>query len=198
MSAKPVLFIDFDGTLCHDRFWRSLGPDHSKKIQSSLFSQDLRLVTDWMKGAYSSEEVNEKLALTLNVPFGFLWETFVKDCAGMSVDEAVLKKVNGLRKKYKTVLITDNMDCFERFTVPALKLDEYFDVIVCSSKEKMLKNEDGGKLFRDVMLRFDGIPAQSILIDDSKRSCSTFEALGGRSFLITKEKPLSHWLASMP
>jgi hypothetical protein len=33
---KPVLFIDFHGTLSHDYFWRSLDSSARKKIETIL------------------------------------------------------------------------------------------------------------------------------------------------------------------
>jgi len=31
---KSILFIDFDGTLCHDRFWQSIDESSFEKIQN--------------------------------------------------------------------------------------------------------------------------------------------------------------------
>lgn len=37
---KPILFIDFDGTLCHDRFWRNIDASGFEKIQNFLFGEN--------------------------------------------------------------------------------------------------------------------------------------------------------------
>lgn len=192
-----TLFIDFDGTLCHDRFWRSLDSGLMEKVQQSLFLDDKTMVSDWMNGVYTSEDINKKLANDLGVEYSFLWDVFVKDCQNMKVENAVLEQLKKLRNSYKIVLITDNMDCFDRFTVPSLKLDEYFDVIVNSFNERVSKNENEGQLFREVMERVGSNPADCILMDNSEKSCSVFEKLGGTSFLVTKEKPLAHWLENV-
>lgn len=191
---SKTLFIDFDGTLCHDRFWRSLDPVLMEKVQQSLFLDDKSVVSDWMNGAYTSEDINKKLADDLGIEYSFLWDVFVKDCQNMKVENAVLGQLKKLRNSYKIVLVTDNMDCFDRFTLPALKLDEYFDVIVNSFNKRVSKNENNGQLFRDVIERVGSNPADSILIDNSEKSCSVFQNLGGTSFLVTKEKPLAYWL----
>jgi FMN phosphatase YigB (HAD superfamily) len=147
-----------------------------------------------MNGIHTSEDINKKLADSLGVEYGFLWDVFVKDCQNMKVEDGVLEQLKKLRNRFKIVLITDNMDCFDRFTVPSLKLDEYFDVIVNSFNERLSKNENDGQLFREVIERVGSNPIDSILMDNSEKSCSVFEKLGGTSFLVTREKPLAHWL----
>ncbi len=141
-----TLLIDFDGTLCHDRFWRSLEPELSQKVQQYLFLSDKTMVKDWMNGVYTSEDINKLLSDSLGINYEFLWNLFVKDCQNMHVDETVLSRIKELRKDYKIILITDNMDCFDRFTVPALKLDDYFDAVVNSFNEQTSKNENEGQL----------------------------------------------------
>lgn len=194
---KPILFIDFDGTLCHDRFWRSLEPELQSKVQTYLFGVEKEKVRDWMLGKYTSEEINQMLAGELNTHYGVLWSTFVNDCEKMSVPTDVLNKIGNLRDRYITVLITDNMDCLDRFTVPALGLDKYFDLIVNSHSEKRLKNDDGGKAFQKVSEKYQSSISDSILIDNSTSSCQVFESLGGKSCLVTPEKTLLDWLETI-
>ncbi len=189
-----TLFIDLDGTLCHDRFWRSLDPDLMDKVQQHLFQSGKATVIDWMNGVHTSEDINRKLAEDLNISYDHLWSIFVKDCQQMKVENVVLEKLKALKKQYKLVLITDNMDCFDRFTVPALKLNEYFDLIVNSFNERTSKNENDGQLFQEVMERVGSTPSESILMDNSEKSCKVFTDLGGKSLLVTKDRPLFYWL----
>ncbi|HEY4486325.1 MAG TPA: hypothetical protein VJB70_01150 [Candidatus Paceibacterota bacterium] len=191
---KSALFVDFDGTLCHDKFWRSLEPALQEKIQEYLFGVDQEIVNDWMRGVYTSEDIHQKLVEDLKINYEFLWNIFVEDCRTMFVEKSVLGKIAKLRDRYITVLITDNMDCFDRFTVPALGMDACFDYIVNSYNEKMSKNDNGGKLFLDISARIGGMLPESILIDNSPKTCEIFQKLGGRSFWVTAEKPLSLWL----
>ena len=191
---KPTLFIDFDGTLCHDKFWSSLDPILLEKVQQILFSDDKTVVSDWMKGIYTSEDINKKLADKLGVEYNLLWDGFVKDCQNMKVGDVVLELLQKLRSTHTIVLITDNMDCFDRFTVPSLKLDEYFDTIINSFNERATKNENDGQLFREVINRLGLSPDNCVLMDNSELTCRVFEKLGGTSYLVTKEQPLSYWL----
>lgn len=134
---KPIIFCDFDGVLCHDRFWRSLSPEQYEKVQEYLFGNNLDLVNDWMRGKYFAEEINQKVSENTHISYSILWNTFVKDCETMSVSAEALETLNGLRDMYTVILITGNMDCFTRFTRPAAELDQYFDHI-----SKLIRGRD--------------------------------------------------------
>ncbi|MEK7065997.1 MAG: hypothetical protein AAB965_00305 [Patescibacteria group bacterium] len=56
-NNKPILFCDFDGVLCYDRFWRSLPSHEYEKMQDALFRRDKEMVNDWMRGEYCAEEI---------------------------------------------------------------------------------------------------------------------------------------------
>jgi SAM-dependent methyltransferase len=79
------------------------------------------------------------------------------------------------------------MDCFNRFTTPALQLEKYFDDIVNSYNEKQLKDDNHGEQILKIMTQERSIAKDCILIDDSKKTCKVFESLGGQAYLITKE-----------
>lgn len=192
---KRILFIDFDGTLCFDRFWRSAEPEVREKIQT-YFKSNTELISDWMRGKYTSEEINARIADELSLQYETLWNIFVSDCNTMRIDPRVLQRIREIRSEYTTVLITDNMDCFSRFTVPSLKLESSFDAIVDSYTEKRLKNDDAGKLFIDTLEKYRTTPSESILLDNSRDTCQIFENLGGIAILITPEQSLSFWLES--
>ncbi len=185
---KPLLFIDFDGTLCHDKFWRSLDVDTKEKVQDFLFLHSKNMVNDWMLGKYTSEEINQYISQKLNIDYDYLWSTFVKDCNEMRVEINDLLKIKELGAKFTTILMTDNMDCFTRFTAPSLNLEQYFNQIINSFDHKKSKNDH----FRELL------PADkkegNVLIDNSANTCEVFKNLGGTSYLVTKKEPLSHFL----
>lgn len=183
---KSKLFIDFDGTLCQDKFWRSADLDVRNKIQEYLFQKNKDIVQRWMLGEYTSENIHAILADVLGMPFLELWKIFIDDCQKMEVSESTLKKIGTLREKYKVVLLTDNMDSFSRFTVPALSLDSHFDEIINSYDEKKSKKELLPKLIENADRNF--------LIDDSKTACDLFEDLGGTAFLITPSQDINFHL----
>ena len=85
-----TLFVDFDGTICHDRFWRSLPQTEHDKVQEILFKQNNEMVVDWMKGKYSSEDINQFVATKTGIEYARLWEIFQDDCKTMRVDDKIL------------------------------------------------------------------------------------------------------------
>lgn len=176
-----TLFIDFDGTICHDKFWRSLTKKDYAKVQNLLFSGGNQIASDWMRGAYSSEEINQLVAKETGVEYDYLWNVFVRDCQTMQVEPEVLKSISNLRGRFHVVLITGNMDCFSRFTVPSLRLNKYFDAIVNSFDEKCLKSENDGHSFRK---HVRGEISDAVLIEDSENNCKTFENIGGTAYRI--------------
>jgi len=186
---RPTLYIDFHGTLCQDIFWRSAEKPVQEKIRSFLFGPDRTLLDEWMLGKHSSESVNRMLAEHSSTDFETLWKVFEEDCKTMHVSPASLKKITQLRKHFKTILLTDNMDCFERFTIPAISLDRAFDQIIDSSKTGRFKKEAIPLLLADPATAKD-----SFLIDDSRATCDLFEKHGGKAFLATAHESLEYHL----
>lgn len=194
---KPILFIDFDGTLCHDRFWRNIEAGSFEQIQNFLFSENKSVIRDWMKGVYSSENINRLISKELNIPFDKIWKVFVEDCENMTISVDTLNRIEKLRKDYETILITDNMDCFTRFTVPAQKLDSFFDLIVNSFENKKFKEHNEGEIFIQLADNGNVKIEDCILIDNSKTACTLFSKLGGKSSFVTSETPLDYWLEKL-
>ena len=197
MNPRPILFCDFDGTICHDRYWSSLPSEEYDQVQELLFRNDTTRVNDWMRGVYTAEEINQWLADQTGIPYERLWDTFVADCRAMRVSDETLHKLSSLRDRYKVILMTSNMDSFSRFTIPQLELDRYFDHISNSYYEGRLKSDEGGRIFTDYATRF-GVPVtECVVLDDSINVCGVFESLGGRAYRITPEKDVNYHLATL-
>ncbi|MEK7498373.1 MAG: hypothetical protein AAB611_00750 [Patescibacteria group bacterium] len=142
-----------------------------------------------MLGGYTSEEINSLLARKLKVSSEWLWQIFVNDCRSMNVSVQTLIDLATLEDRFKVILLTDNMDCFSRFTVPSLNLEHYFDRIINShnkkrSKKDMLPDLVDGKLTKE-----------SFIIDDSSKVCNLFQELGGIACLITTERNIDHYIS---
>jgi FMN phosphatase YigB (HAD superfamily) len=194
MKPKPIIFIDFDGTLCFDKYWRSLPPERYEIVQSFIFGKDSTLVNDWMKGKYTAEEINHLLAEKMGVPYEELWALFVRDCETMQVSLEVLEDISSLRDRYTVILITGNMDSFTRFTVPALHLDQYFDYINNSFFAGKLKDDSKGAAFMEYAKSLGVSITDCFLIDNSLKACESFTDLGGTSYLITPERQVGYFL----
>ncbi len=184
MVNKPTLFIDFDGTICFDRFWRSAEKPVKAFIKQFLFKDNQPLLGDWMRAVHTSEDINKTIAEASGFDYNDLWEGFVDDCKNMHVEPSTLKLIDSARSKFNTILMTDNMDCFDRFTAPALSLHKYFDKIANSYNYKASKGDDGGLLFR-LVAEEQGIDlSEAIFIDNSKGTCELFETFGKKSHLV--------------
>lgn len=194
---KPVLFIDFDGTLCHDKFWRSLNISSIEKIQKFLFVKNRFIVNQWMRGMHSSEDINHLISKELNLSFEYLWDHFVNDCEKMTISQEILHGIEKLKNDFYVILITDNMDSFTRFTVPALKLNFYFDLIVNSYESKKFKSDDNGEIFVHLLNKYNSKIDRSALIDNSQVVCDIFSKRGGNACLVTKEKSALFWLKKL-
>lgn len=192
---KPILFVDFDGTLCFDRYWRSLPADKYAQVQQLIFGQDQVRGNDWMIGKYSAEDINRYIAEELGISYETLWELFVRDCTTMEVSKKVLETIGMLREKYTTILITGNMDSFSRFTVPSLALDSYFDRIDNSYFSGKQKSDANGAAFTEHAHKLNVRIDTCILIDDSVKICEIFRSLGGIPYLITPEQNIRDHLA---
>ena len=192
--SKPILFIDFDGTICFDKYWRSLSPDKFEVVQKTIFGEDRTLLNKWMLGEHTAEEINQIVSKSTGVPYEELWQLFVNDCETMQVSEKVLDKINQLRNKYTVILMTGNMDSFNRFTVPALHLDKYFDHINNSFFDRQFKDDNNGEKFIEYAKAFEVDIGECILIDNSSKTCELFSSLGGQSLLITPEQNINFYL----
>lgn len=194
---KPLLLIDYDGTICFDRFWRNVEPDIFAQIQSHLFGSDRSLVHAWMRGKLTAEQINHFLAERIKLDYQQLWQIFVADCQSMRISQATLTTVQNLREGFQTILLTDNMDCFSRFTVPALRLGDYFDEIINSADHGVMKDDNDGLLFETIINERAAKVGQCWLIDNSKSACSHFARRGGKVGFVDADHSIDFWLKQL-
>lgn len=197
MGRKPILFVDFDGVLSYDRYWRSLPAVDHERVQDLLFRNNTSLVDGWVRGRHSAEEVNAFVSESLGISYNYLWSVFVDDCKTIRVSMSVLEFLHRLRNRYVVVLITGNMDSFTRYTVPALRLREYFDCISNSYDEGIHKTDNDGSLFLKYVQKYDAVIEDCILLDDSKKVCEVFRCLGGDARLVDPEHDIRYHLTGL-
>ena len=175
---QNAIFLDWYNTLSENTFWEHWLEDetrrsHYQQIQRFLFNDNGRLVNDWMRGLHSSEDIAEYVAKNV----GLTTEEALNDLKLSSrqqtlVEPEILVLVGRAKKLGYTVgIATDNMDSFSRWTVPSLKLDRHFDVILNSANLGALKSDrqsDGSlKFFKEFMYQNALDPEDVVLIDDS-------------------------------
>jgi len=197
---KNIIFIDWDGTLCWSRFWESLSKSNVafKKIVDDFFTFEKEAVNDWMRGKFTSEEINNKISAKSGLPETLVWQTFVSDCKKMHVDPEVISLIKKVREKYIVVLVTGNMDSFSRFTIPALELDKIFDLIINSYNIGYLKTELNGKTFTDCINQFKITNiSKSYLLDNSENVCTVFNGLGGKAMKVNSKEDTLNYLQTL-
>ena len=185
MKAK-TLFLDWHETLSSDRFFDTLR--HSDKpdwqtiayrLEQFLFNEHNTLIRPWMIGQTSSEQVIGRAAQQCDLAYDWLWPVFVADCKNMHMAPGLREKIMPLRQDYNVVLITGNMDSFNRFTRPHNDLDTCFDLVINSCDQGYLKSDYDGKSFIDALASYQTAASEAVLIDDNQAVGAVFTTLGG-------------------
>jgi FMN phosphatase YigB (HAD superfamily) len=171
-----LIFVDWYKTLSTSLFWINhsdalLSPQELNGICSFLFNES-GLVELWMTGFITSEKVAAEIAAVLHIDARRVLQELEYSCKAMELsDTRVPSIIYELREQgIKVVLATDNMDTFERWTVPALELNLMFDGIISSPSRGALKSEIQGDYspFFSHYLEQNGIkPTEAVLVDDS-------------------------------
>ncbi len=192
---KNILFIDFNGVISYKNFWFSLENKDNElssyldKIETYLFKNNIQIIKDWMIGKYTSEQIHYTLSKQIDIKYEKILQTFIEDCKKLDISNKILDKLSELRSSYHCILITDNMDSFDRFTLPSNpQLTQSFDKIYNSFSFKRLKADNSGAWFKEIMREYHAEVGNCILIDDSNSNCKAFEALGGQSYRTKTEQ----------
>lgn len=181
-KRDSVLFLDWDGTLSRARFWSAVDGALYGNIQRLLFQDNRPLVAEWMRGGRSSEEVCAWLADRTGAGAAELFKALAAGCAAMTVTEEAAGAIGSIRATTRVILVTDNMDCFSRFTLANSQVKGLFDEVVNSAAVGRLKNDDGGWSFLEAASRNGAAVKDCRLIDDSAGTCALLTELGGRAW----------------
>lgn len=183
-DTQPIVFVDFYNTLADDTFWNQLDDDIEAEIDTYLFSENRELADKWMRGEYTSEEIHKKVADELGYSYEKLWTGHKASCPVVEVVDGAEAALESVKDHAHLVLITDNMDCFDRFIVPHMPASGIFDEVYNSFNHGLLKTDKGGQLFERVANDHNTSLSDSFIIDDLQAVCETFENLGGTAFRI--------------
>lgn len=199
-----VVFVDWDGTLSKSKFWgRWAGTPRYQQIQETLFRDGHSLLQDWMRGQISYKDIVRYVADRTGIPYKALEDELRYSSENMSyIESSVIKQIQELRaNSIKVVIATDNMDTFQRWTVPALRLDALFDGILASNTQHALKTDFTGDgvnstFFSRYLSQNLAKPSGMVLIDDNLGTKIVERA--GIDFLhVTEATPLSYHLANI-
>ncbi|MBI2357001.1 haloacid dehalogenase-like hydrolase [Candidatus Dojkabacteria bacterium] len=176
---NKVVFFDWNGTLSNSFFWEHMRQSEKEEIRklyeiwdNALFKRPKAYIQDWMRGLFTTEDVLKEIAKETKTEYKLLLREFVKGCKSMTfVSDELPDIIKGLRSRgYYVVVATNNMDCFTRWTLPFMKLEDQFDEILNSFYLKGLKNDvKNGKsvFFADFFSKYDVPPTNCIFLDDS-------------------------------
>ncbi len=202
-----IVFVDWNGTLSDSCFWERWRDDPEQaekyaKIQHALFESATgrSLMKSWMTGFKDSDAALTYLTESTRVPRDELEDELRYSAENMKlIDEDVLPTIQKLRDIGKLVVIaTDNMDTFDKWTVPALGLNEHFDDVLNSSKVRVLKSQvssmyNRSQFFFQYMREMGVAPENTVLIDDSL-DVKGLESVGINFKHVTDGQPLSYHL----
>ena len=174
-----TIFFDWNKTLSYSRFWQQLESPHhpyherGKEICKFLFGERRELISPWMRGIKSTDDILDEISTSIGISHDFLQKELKQSCENMSVEpDGVLDQIQLLRRKgVRCVIATDNMDTFRDYTIPALKLAELFDDFLISNELGVLKFDvDKEKrripFFDSYLIKHDLGYEDVVLIDD--------------------------------
>ena len=205
-----AVFIDWDGTLSNSRFWERWRDDPTMqsryaKIQSALFESATgkHMVKDWMTGSRTSSRILSQLSKDTGIDYVELEDELIYSAEHMRfIDEGALASIQRLRDAGKhVVLATDNMDIFDKWTVPALNLNDHFDDILNSYTLQKLKKDVHpvyirSEFFYRYLEKMSIRKEDSVIIDDSI-DVGILESIGMNFMHVTDERPLTYHLDAL-
>lgn len=205
MSHKrsKVLLIDWFKTLSASKFWGHWENDENDKfikIEKYIFGSSNGIANNWMTGNLDSESAIAEISKNLNIPYSDLFDHFVISCRQMKfIDKSLPLLINAIKNRGSSVYIfSDNMDSLERWTAPALKLENIFDSIINSFNVKFLKNhvdKTGRNYFLNEALKTSGGNLENmVLFDDNVSTIDLFRSLGIETHLVTNDHTLADYL----
>ncbi len=193
---KNIIFIDFNWVISYKNFWHSLEENDKQtyeKINENLFGKNIQLVKDWMLWKYTSLDICKFISKETNVNCEYIYKTLIDDCKNIDLSYEIRKILEKLKKYYKIILVTDNMDCFD-FTLKNNKdYFNIFDSIFNSAKEWFFKVD----AYLNYINKYKAQIKLSYLIDDSLWNCQKFNDLWWNSLHVKWEKTVIKELKSL-
>lgn len=202
MTQTPkAIFIDWNKTLSNSLFWEHLqdtnhpNNKHLEAIEKSMFQNNRHLINSWMRGEHTFEDVTKILSEDSGVNQEIILNELAESCRQMKyVSEEIPELINKIKDKgIKVVIATDNMDTFERFTIPAMKLEELFDDFLISHSLKLLKGdlqENSIPFFDEYLNKHNLTYQDTVLLDDCIDDTGTYDKLGLQIIQITSPEKL--------
>ena len=116
---RHAIFFDWHGVLSRDPFWSSILGSNNHPLRSRLeaklneiFSPDVPICHDWMKGALSASDIISEMDIHLDRRFNqdYLYRRLNSDCRNLRMNIELLGVLRLVISKTYVVIATDNMD----------------------------------------------------------------------------------------
>lgn len=193
MRMPTIIFIDWFKTLSFSQFWETQPADGNQVLSATdidsictwLFKDNPTIVSEWMKGRFSAEEVCSHISAAVQLPYDRVFKSLQDSCEAMTLcHPSVGTLLASIRSKgVKLVVATDNMDTFRRFTIPALSLEGMFDDFLISSETGYLKYESTPSsipFFDRYLSTHNARYEDVVLFDDAIERKGHYQSLGFR------------------
>lgn len=166
------IFFDWHGVLSKSTYFSHI-PEF-QVIENHWFTTHKALLKKWGEGKCDIDEFIDELSSSTHLSKSYLTRALKKSCeAQVFVSDKIPNLIRSLRKEgIVCVIATDNYDVFDKWTVPALDLDNLFDDILNSYSLKALKPELGINDFSPFFNKYlkDHNVNKSLWLDDNDMS----------------------------
>ena len=197
LEGIDCIVFDFGGTLSSDPYFKTLGPE-GLGVANKLFTgqRDPDIVSDWMVGKLSSEDVAAHMSKILTVEPSEILAALRDGCVDLEFNQAVWDfAVEQHDLGRKTTLVTGNFDVFTDVIVPAHNLGGLFDAIVNSSDYGTYNKRLLWPIAFE-LLGGDFGYGNSLLIEDTIEQVQIFRANGGQAHQYVGDEDFCKWLTS--
>lgn len=179
---KAIVF-DFAGVIASESFFLWLKDNVNDFERTKQFYLDLSYKAD--SGQMTGEEFAAVLAKKSGIPAKDVWPQIFQR---MVINPQIVRLLVKLRKNYKVGLLTNHIVAWITEAIRRYRLTPYFDTIIISSKEKIIKPDP--RIFRIMLKRLGVEPSETIFIDDREINVSGADKLGIKGLLYITDKKL--------
>jgi epoxide hydrolase-like predicted phosphatase len=184
MMIKAVIF-DFSGVIATEAFLTWLAENISDFEQRKKFFLEIADKVD--RGQITDKEFVNILGKETGKNEKVIWPEIFKKVV---VNPGMIKLLSKLRKNYKVALLTNHIAEWITYIIRCHNLASYFDEIIISSMEKVIKPES--QIFNIALGRLKVKPWEAIFIDDRQKNVDGAAEVGIRSMLYVSDAKLKN------
>lgn len=179
---KAIIF-DFAGVIGSEGYWLWLKENITNLNQTKDFFE--RLSHDVDRGTLAEKEFVAILAQKSGKPADtIISEIFEK----IEINPKILGLMRKLRKNYKVALLTNFLNELITQIIQRHSLAQYFDEMVISSREKIIKPDP--EIFMRTLERLGVEPVEALFIDDRQLNVDGSLKVGMKGLVYTTDKKL--------